>query len=400
MKFRKIVPIVLLSGLFFNLLGVEPENEKPKKEADIQLNIIIPNTPVKDQYRTSTCWSFSTISFIESELLRISGKTYDLSEMFIVRKAYEEKAKRYIRMHGNINFAGGGEPNDVINILNTYGLMPESAYSGLIDESTDHVHTDMDRVLKEFIKSLVEDERSLINKNWLKPFNAIMDSYMGELPLTFEYNNKEYSSNEFSEELGLNASDYVMISSFTHHPYYSKFILEVPDNWSWGEVYNVPLSEFTEILDSALSKGYTATWSADISEKGFNSDEGMAVAPKILYEPASEGEKRQVVKMSLKEKNNKFFDLENPVEEINVTAKKRQESFDNYSTEDDHGMHIVGKAKDKSGKEYYYVKNSWGTDNKYDGYLYVSVPYYQFKSVTIMLHKDAVPLDIRQKLNL
>jgi bleomycin hydrolase len=402
MKTRHL--IYLITGLIVSsaLYAFEPGNgiTEPNKGDNFNLEVKLPSTSVKDQNKTNTCWSFSTLSFLESELLRKTGKKYDFSEMYIVREVYMEKAERYVRMHGGMNFAAGGEPNDVTNIVKNFGLMPESAYSGLKVDSLNHIHFEMDAVLKDYVNTIIRNPDKTLTNVWLEGFNSILDSYLGELPETFVADNKEYTARSYAKSLDIDPDDYVLITSFKYKPYYSSFVLEVPDNWSWGEVYNVPLNELSEITDYALENGYSTTWSADVSEKGFSFKNGMAVAPKILYEPASKSESRMVSKLSNDKRDELFFNLKKPVEELVVTEENRQKAFDDYSTQDDHGMHILGKATDKNGHEYYYVKNSWGTDNPYNGYLFVSKPYFEYKTIAIMLHKDAIPVHIKNKLNL
>lgn len=394
----------LLSGLFICIFSytVEPEvkHSEEKELKDFSFLSKIETTSVKDQHKTGTCWSFSTLSFLESELIRKTGQTYDFSEMFIVRKVYTEKALRFVRMHGNINFAAGGEPNDVVNIINNYGIIPELAYSGLKVDSLNHTHVEMDAILKEYVNTIIKNPSKQLSNVWLDGFNSILDSYLGELPKEFNINKETYTAKSFGETLDLNPEDYVLISSFIYKPYYTTFILEVPDNWSWGKVYNVPLDELIEITDYALANGYSTTWSADVSEDGFSFKNGMAVAPEILYEPKTQELKEEHRLLPKNERTELYFSFENPIEEITVDEEKRQRAFDNYSTQDDHGMHILGLAKDQNGREFYYVKNSWGTQNPYNGYLFVSKAYFKYKTIAIMLHKDAIPTKIRKKLNL
>jgi bleomycin hydrolase len=402
MKTKKL--FYLLCGLSISIVSytVEPEvkHSKEVKLEDFDFSSKIETTSVKDQYKTGTCWSFSTLSFLESELIRKTGHEYDFSEMFVVRKVYTEKALRYVRMHGTINFAAGGEPNDVVNIINNYGVVPELAYTGLKVDSLNHTHTEMDAILKEYVNTIIKNPSKQLSNVWLDGFNAILDSYLGEVPNEFKINKETYTAKSFGETLDLKPDDYVIISSFSYKPYYSTFILEVPDNWSWGKVYNVPLNELLEITDYALANGYSATWSADISEKGFSFKNGMAVAPEILYEPATLELKVKHKLLPENERKEMYFSIENPIKEISVDEKKRQKAFDDYSTQDDHGMHILGLATDKNGREFYYVKNSWGTNNPYGGYLFVSKAYFKYKTIAIMLHKDAVPVSIKKKLNL
>ena len=258
----------------------------------------------------------------------------------------------------------------------------------------------MDEVLKNYVKGIVKNPNKKLTRVWENGFSSVLDSYLGKVPQEFTYKSKDYNSTTFNATLGFNPDDYIMLSSFTHHPFYKPFVLEVPDNWSWGEVYNLPLAVLEEVADYALDNGFSMVWATDYSEKGFMFNDGMAIVPRALYLPSSKGEEKKMNRRSMEECNDLFSNLDDPVEELEVTQELRQLAFDNYSTTDDHGMHIVGLAKDKNDKKYYYVKNSWGTDNMYGGYLFVSKSYFQYKTISIMLHKDAIPLEVKAKLGL
>jgi bleomycin hydrolase len=365
----------------------------------IQITKSIPSTPVKDQYKTSTCWSFSTVSLLESELIRSGKGEYDLSEMFIIHHDYERKAIRYVRMHGKSNFSPGGEANDVTDAISEYGIVPEQVYSGLRVNAEKHVHTEMDRVLEKYISTIADSDKEL-STVWEEGFDRVLDSYLGEIPDSFIYEGKTYTSASFAASLGLQLDNYVMITSFMKYPYYEKVILEIPDNWSWASSYNVPLDVLESIVDTAINEGYSVAWAADISETGFSFKKGLALVPKILYAPESAREGNKWKKKSDDEKDELMFSLTDPVEEVQVTPEIRQQAFDDYTTTDDHGMHILGFAQDKNGRQFYYVKNSWGTDNPYNGYIYVSRPYFQYKTISIMLNKEALTPKIRSRLNL
>ena len=360
----------------------------------------IPATPVRNQYKTSTCWSFSGLSLIESELLRTGKGAFDLSEMFIVRYNYERKADRFVRMHGKANFAPGGETNDVTDVINNYGIVPEDAYTGLQIKTDQLAHTEMDKVLLKYVDALVSNTDKEISTVWKEGFDKVLDSYLGEIPDHFEYNDTTYTPEGFAEYLGIDPSDYIMITSFTHKPYYEPFILEIPDNWSWAQTYNVPLEILEEIVDSALLNGYSVAWAADVTEVGFNFKEGMALAPKILYDPDTEKERTKWLKMSEDDRAETIFDMNHPAEELTVTPEVRQTAFDNFSTTDDHGMHITGLAQDKSGRYFYYVKNSWGNENPYNGYMFISKPYFRYKTISVMLNRDALPKQVILDLSL
>lgn len=362
----------------------------------------VPCTSVKDQYRSGTCWSFSGLGFLEAEMIRLGKPVVDLSEMFVVNHTYADKAVKYVRMHGNLNFGSGGAFHDVTNVIRQYGIVPEEAYKGLNYGEEKHVHGELDRVLLDNVKAVVENPNKKLSSAWKGILNATLTAYFGEIPGKFTYEGKEYTPQGFAKDyVGLNMDDYVEISSYTHHPFYSKFIIEIPDNWSWDEVYNVPMDEMMEIIDNSINNGYTIAWGADVSEKGFlTSQKGIAVVPVVDKANMTDAEITKWEKQTEKEKNEDLYKLTKPGKEKVITQELRQEEFDNYLTTDDHGMLIVGTAKDQNGNLYYKIKNSWGDYNDYDGYFYASRPYMQLKTMSFMIHKDAIPKNIRKKLNL
>ncbi len=378
------------------------ETKKTKNAYEFEDTLVLPATPVKDQNRSGTCWSFSTLSFLESEMIRKGKPQTDLSEMFVVWHTYADKALKDVRLHGNLNFAAGGAFHDVTNVIKKYGMVPESVYSGLQYGEEKHVHGEMDSVLKDFVDAVIENKNRKLSTSWHDAFESILDNYLGEIPQKFMYEGKDYSPQTFADNfMGLNMNDYVEITSYTHHPFYSKFILEVPDNWSWGEVYNVPLKDLEEIIDYSLNNGYTVAWAADVSEKGFvTSNKGVAVLPAAPEKDMTDAEITRWESLPDREKQSELYKLEKPVPELEVTQEMRQEAFDNYQTTDDHGMHIIGLAKDQDGKVFYKVKNSWGEYNEYQGYFYASKPYVNYKTMSIMIHKDAIPKQIKDKLEL
>lgn len=397
----KIVLSLLCVLLSAGLFAQNDKKEAPQEEGyKFEITKQLPATPVKDQYRSGTCWSFSGISFLESELLRTNKGEFDLSEMFVVRQAYSVKAKRAVRMHGNLNFGGGGAFHDVTLVWDQFGIVPNEAYKGLEIGEDNHIHGEMDAVLDDFVKGVIENKNKKLTPVWHKAFDNILDAYLGDYPEKFNYKGKEYTPQSFAKELGLDMSNYVEISSFTHHPFYEKFIIEVPDNWAWGEVYNVPLNEMMEIIDYSIEQGYTVGWASDVSEKGFAYRKGIAVVPEANTEEMSDSEMLKWQEMSEKEKQAQLFKFDKPGAEKTITQQLRQEAFDNYETTDDHGMHIVGTANDQNRNKYYYVKNSWAESNLYDGYFYASVPFVQYKTMSIMVHKDAIPKTIKKKLGL
>lgn len=352
---------------------------------------------VQNQSRSGTCWSFSALSFIESELMRMDKGKHKLSEMYIVRNAYADKADKYVRMHGTVNFSAGGAFHDIPHVIKKHGIVPQEAYKGLNYGSEKHDHGEIDRVLKAVVDALIKGRR--LTTGWEIAVNGVLDAYLGEVPGEFEYNGKKYTAESFTKSLGMNMDDYVYISSFTHHPYYSKFILEVPDNWAWGEVHNVPMDELVQIMDDALMNDYSIAWAADVSEKGFSFRDGLAIVPENEDLIKKRGKDNKHFSDAGAKKEGSAFD--EPCEEKKITQEMRQKAFDNYETTDDHGMHCTGIVKDQNGKKYYLIKNSWGTKgNDCDGYFFASEAYVRYKTIDIMLHKDALSKGMKKKLGI
>ncbi len=399
MKFGSVLTIAGM--LLFCSLTTMAQEKKDSSGYKFTLVKELPHTPVKDQFRTGTCWSFADCSFIESELLRIGKPEVDLSEMFLVNHCYRDKADRYVRMQGNTNFGGGGLLHDIVYVMKNYGLVPESAYPGLNYGEKKHVHGEVDNLLKTMVTSVVQNKNRKISTAWQAAFDKSADAYLGDLPDNFKYEGKKYTPKTFLSDFagGINADDYVEITSFSHHPFYQQFILEVPDNWLWEKMYNVQLGDIQQIIDNALAQGYTVGWAADVSEKGFaTSQKGIAVVPEANKEDMSNAEIKKWEKLSDADKEKKLYKLTKPGKEKVISQELRQAAFDSQETTDDHAMHIIGLAKDQNGTPYYKIKNSWGPYNSYDGYFYASIPYIQFKTTAILVHKNAVPQDIRKKL--
>jgi bleomycin hydrolase len=347
---------------------------------------VIPTTSVKNQYRSGTCWSFSTTSFVETELIRMGKGEFDLSEMYPVRYTYHQRAIDYVRYHGHLNFSGGAQSWDLINGIADNGIMPEEAYHGIEYGETNHVHGEMDQALKSFVEAIVMNSNDQLTPVWIKAFDAILDTYLGRVPEKFTYKGKSYTPQSFAQSLDFHPEDYVSITSFTHHPYYKLFIFESPDNWSHERLYNLPLDELLQTITGAVEKGYSVQWSSDISEKGFRNDKGVAIVPLKDWTAMSEEEQRNIGIFITDEKN--------------ITPAMRQTGFDNYTTTDDHAMHIIGLATDQNGKCYFKVKNSWGIGNPYQGYFYASEAYVRYKTMSILLNKAAIPDSIAAKLKL
>ena len=358
----------------------------------------IKTTSVKDQNKSGTCWCFSGTSFIEDEIMRQGGDSLDLSEMFTVRKCYEDKADRYVRMYGQTNFSPGGAVTDVAYVWRKYGAVPEEVYRGLNYGEENHVHGELQGVLESMLKTVVKKPNKKVSTAWKPAVSGVLDAYLGEVPETFTYKGKTYTPQSYAASLPFNPDDYVVLTSFSHHPFYEDFILEVPDNWLWDKYMNVPIEELKEIVDNAIINGYPVSWAADISEKGFKWKDGVALIPKGKDEADMDGtELSRWVKLSDADRANKRYEFNGPVEEIVVTQETRQADFDSQETTDDHGMEIVGISEDQEGNKYYRVKNSWNTNQIYDGFLYVSEPFFMGKTMSIMVHKDAVPKKIASK---
>ncbi len=361
---------------------------------------VIKTTPVRDQNSSGTCWCFSTNSFLEEDMIKRGSKPVDLSEMFVVRHCYLDKARKYIRMDGKINFAQGGAAHDVPYVIETYGIVPEEVYKGLNYGEEKHVHGELANVLKAYLDAVLNVQSGKrLSTAWEAGFNGILDAYFGPLPETFTFESKTYTPKSYAESLNLNPQDYISFTSYTHHPFYKAFPLEVADNWLWGYMYNVPMEEMKAVVDNAIDNGYPVAWGADVSEGGFKWRKGYAVIPVEKGEKDLTGtELSRWVKLSDKDRADQRYDINGPVEEITVTQEMRQDMFDRKETTDDHGMVIVGKAVDQKGNKYYKVQNSWDTNQVYDGYIYVSEPYFLAKTLDIMVNKDAVPAEISKKI--
>lgn len=392
------IMVVFLTMLGWSAAAQDTLVNKPGSEYVFTKVVNHEALPVQNQSISGTCWSFSALSFIESELIRMGKGTHNLSEMFVVRHAYVDKAENYVRMHGKNNFSAGGAFHDIPHVIAEYGIVPESVYDGLQYGAEKHNHMEMDAILKGMADAIIENKGKKLTPAWKRAIGNAVDAYLGELPDTFTYNGATYTPQTFAASLGLNMDDYVYLTSFTHHPYYDSFVLEVPDNWNYGSVYNVPLEELMETIDYALEEGYTLAWAADVSEKGFSFRDGLALVPADEATIKSKGTDSRYFNDAGAEKIGNAFMV--PTEEQIITPIMRQEAFDNYETTDDHGMHMTGIYEDQQGNRYYMVKNSWGDNNACDGYFLASSAYVAYKTMDIMLHKDALPKALRKKLDL
>lgn len=344
----------------------------------------VPSTPVKNQNLTSTCWSFSGISFLESELLRIGKKQYDFSEMFIVREAYKRKAEEYVRRNGGFIFSGGGQYHDLLVVSHDAGLVPENTYPGLNYGEKKHNHDEMDAVLKGYMNGVMKTSKHTIA--WMNGFTGILEAYLGKMPGEFEYEGKYYTPKSFTESLGLNFDDYIILSSFSDHPFYKESILRVPDNWHPCTYYNLPISELLQVIDNALMNGYSVAWASDMRGKGFSMKKGVAIVPEEDWEKLSDREYDEI------------FNYPHPQKDI--TQSIRQKEFQDIEINGDHGMHIVGMAQDQNGEIFYKVKNSWGDSGKYHGYIFVSREFLKLKTTNLMINRNAIPAPIAEKMGI
>jgi len=343
--------------------------------------------PVKNQASSGTCWSYATTSFIESEMARMGNDPIDLSEMFTVRQVYADKAVRYVRLHGHLNFAQGGALPDVLYVIKKYGAVPYTAYKGLEYGEDVNRHSELESVLKNMLDAVIKNPNGRLSTSWKNALSATLDAYLGNYPTTFRYGGKEYTPRQFADDVvGVNADDYVQITSFTHEKAYDKIFIDVPDNWAWGTSFNLPLDEMMANLDNALDNGYTVSWATDVSEKGFSVRNAIAVVPAKPFEKMDKDEHKAI--------------FEAPVDELEITPEIRQAAYDNYETTDDHGMHIVGRSVDQNGTKYYLVKNSWGDiSNPYkDGYIYCSEAFLRYKTISFLMHKDALTKATKKRI--
>lgn len=362
--------------------------------------VTVPATPVKNQAATGTCWCFATTSFMESELLRMGKGTYDLSEMFIVRQKYMNQLQDNYLRRGEGNIGQGSLSHTFMNAYRQVGIVPEEVYTGINYDSERHNHSEMVRYMQALADVAVKAKTR--SPGYYKLIDNLFDTYLGKLPEKFTYKGKEFTPKSFAESLGLNMDDYIELTSFTHHPYYVKFDVEVPDNWEHSLMYNLPLDEMMETVDHALTNGYTVCWDGDVSEKGFSFTNGVAINPEVKkVEDLSNTDRARFEKLGEKERLEEVFKFERPYPEVNVTPEVRQAGFESFVTTDDHLMHVTGITKDQNGTKYYITKNSWGTDrNKFGGYLNMSESFVRAKTIYVMVHKDAIPKAIKGKLGI
>lgn len=400
--------LAFLACAMFAVPTFAQEAKEEKKGFKFEVVKEIPITPIKDQNQAGTCWSYSGLALIEAELLRMGKGEYDLSEMFVVFNTYMDRARAAVRTHGDVSFSQGGSFYDVLYAMENYGLVPDCEMpAGVMYGETLSNHTELSAIADAAVNAIAEGKlRQLQSKDnqvlWEKAVRAIHEVYLGECPTEFEYNGTTYTPIEFYNSLGLNADDYVSLTSYTHHPFYSQFVLEIPDNWRWSKCYNLPIDELMQVFDNAIDKGYTIAWGSDVSESGWLRGDmsGIAVLPDMEAKTQDLTGSDMAHWLGLSAADRQKAAKSEPTPQRWVTQEERQLAYDDYTTTDDHGMLIYGTAKDQLGNEYYMVKNSWGDYGQYNGMLYASKAFVRYKTMNIVVHKDALPKDIKKKLGI
>ena len=380
--------LVLSRGL--SALADDPQTQETDKDKPgfvFTPEISVPCTSVKNQAKTSTCWSFASASFIESELMRMGKGEHDLSEMFAVRYTYPQKAQRFVRMHGKTTLGPGSLAADALRVYRDYGAVPEAVYDGKYAGQSRHNHAEMDEVILAMLKAVVANRGESLNPAWPAALEGVLDAYLGQVPASFNYEGRTFSPREFADRLGFRPEDYVEFTSYLHHPFYQQVNLEIPDNWAGNRFWNVPLEQLMDIISGALQRGYTVAWDGDVSEKSFKHKRGVAILPAKDWYQRTSDEQDDICKQ--------------PEPELDVTQQIRQQQFDNYASTDDHLMHLTGTARDQNGTLYFVVKNSWGTkDSEQNGFVHLSEAYVRAKTIAILVHRDVVPRQLATRLGL
>jgi len=391
----KFIGLLLTASLWLPVLTQAQENGfKFTTVTDIK------TTPVKNQMRTGTCWSFATTSFIETELLRMKKGEYDLSEMYFARYCYVDKADRYVRRSGTANFGAGGQAHDVLNVVRKYGFVTDTAYTGMKSEYT-FAKGDPDRKLKKHLDVVMKKKNDTISSVWKDSLNIYLDTYLGKLPSKIVVKDNALDPVDFAKSTGFNPDNYVEITSYSHVPFYKRVMIDIQDNWSQDLYYNLPIDEMMEVIKSALKKGYSVCWDGDVSERGFSHRNGVAIAPETDVKLMESADRPRWESLSDKDKMTQLYAFTGPVPERNITQEKRQKSFDQQQTTDDHLMHFTGMVTDQNGTIYFKTKNSWSaTSNKFGGYLNMSEAYVRLNTIAILVHKKAIPRSISSKLGL
>lgn len=395
---NKFLSVSLAAVMMLSLSAFTPAQAKGKKDGFVfTTKVEVPITSVKNQNRSSTCWSFSALAFFESELLRMGKGEYDLAEMFVVHHTMIDRAEKSVRLHGDVSFSPGGSFYDAVYCWKHYGIVPQEAMPGIRYGEMLPVHNELDAVAGAYVEAIAKGNWKKLTPVWKEGLVGIYDTYLGECPEKFSYQGKEYTPKSFAAELGLNMDDYVSIGACLHHSLYDEFVVEVPDNWRWALSYNVTMDEMIAIIDNAINTGYPVAWGSDVSETGFTR-QGIAVAVDESGSDLTGSDAARWVGLSKEDKKKEL--TAKPMPEIEVTPELRQKAYDNWESTDDHGMMIYGIAEDQNGKPYYMVKNSWGTNNTYKGTWYASKAFVAYKTINILVHKDAIPAEIKEKIKL
>lgn len=397
---KKTIVLALLAVFAMSANAVTQDNKKENPNKPV-FTVVKENpiTSIKNQNRSGTCWDYSTLSFFESEILKATGKTYDLCESFVANKTYMDRAIQVVRFHGDCEFAQGGSAYDVLHCIQNYGICPENAmpFPGSLYGDSLNNFNEFFSILTPYVMAIAKSTSKKLTPAWRNGFQGVLDAYLGKCPENFVYQGKTYTPKTFAASLGLNWNDYVTFTSYTHHPFWTQFAVEVQDNWRFPLSWNVPIEEITKIIDNAIMNGYTVAWGGDVSEDGFTRD-GLAYMYDTKKLESMEGsDMARWLKLSKAEKKNIVDSLGVNAPEIKPTQKQRQERFDNWELTDDHGMLIYGIAKDQNGKEYYIVKNSWGETGEYKGIWYMTKAFIVANTMDFMINKNAVPKDIRKK---
>ena len=398
---KKVLSLALISLMAVGAQAQEAEKKASNKPVftTIKEN---PITSIKDQNRSGTCWDYSTISFFEAEILKATGKTYDLCESFVANKTYMERATQVVRFHGDCQFSQGGSAEDVLATMKKHGIVPEGTmpFPGSLYGDSLNNFNEFFSLMEPYVAAIAKSSAKKISGQWKVGLQGILDAYLGKCPEEFTYECKKYTPQTFVKSLGINLDDYVSITSYTHHPFYSAFAVEVQDNWRFPLSYNLPMDEMMKVIDNAIEKGYTVAWGGDVSEDGFTR-QGLAYAIDTKKTESLQGsDMAKWLKMTAAKKKNLIDSLGCNVPEITPTQELRQERFDNWELTDDHGMLIYGVAKDQNGKEYYMVKNSWGETGEYKGIWYMTKTFIAANTMDFLVNKNAIPKDIRKKLGI
>lgn len=404
-KKRSMNKILTLTAAVLFATSVSAADQKEAAKANKPVFTIVkenPITSIKDQHRSGTCWDYSTLSFFEAEILKKTGKTYDLCESFVANKNYMDRAKTVVRMHGDAQFSQGGSAYDVLYVLKNYGICPQDAmpFPGSLTGDSLYNFNEFFSVMEPYVKAVATNKAPKISNQWKQGLQSILDAYLGKCPESFTYKGKTYTPKSFAASLGLDWNDYETFTSYTHHPFYTAFPVEVQDNWRQPASWNLPMEEMMKIIDNAVMNGYTIAWGGDVSEPGFTRDGLAYMVDGKKIQSTKGSDMARWLGLSAAKKKDIIAELGVNVPEVKASQELRQERFDNWELTDDHGMVIFGIAKDQNGKEYYMVKNSWGETGAYKGIWYITKTFIAANTMDFMVNKNAVPKDIRKKLGI